>query len=61
MGGRRLLISLDISFNDPATSGIYGLSLHDALPLWSPIVDFFGEYLSKERIRRERKSTMQNR
>src|SRR5689334_23774415 len=35
---RRSISSLFFFFNDPATTEIYTLSLHDALPIWSALV-----------------------
>src|ERR1035438_10751654 len=31
---RRTMVSLVLFFNDPPTTEIYTLSLHDALPIW---------------------------
>src|SRR5438552_6001216 len=32
------LFSSSFFFNDPSTTEIYTLSLHDALPIWQPVV-----------------------
>src|SRR5260221_6778595 len=40
-----LIVLLFFFFNDTATTEIYTLSLHDALPIWRDQVALFGELL----------------
>src|SRR3990172_8301619 len=52
--------SLFFFFNDPATTDIYPLSLHDALPIWRHAED---RYLGEDRreLERHRRQRRQNR
>src|SRR5215813_14861199 len=56
-------------FNDTATTEIYTLSLHDALPIWPPVSTTWGDYVrprgslrrpSPSTARPDRKSTRLN-
>src|SRR3712207_8209852 len=38
-------------FNDTATTEIYTLSLHDALPIWAPVTTAWGELRRREVLR----------
>src|SRR5258707_11676307 len=51
---KRLSISFFFFFNDTATTEIYTLSLHDALPIWGPRRRGRGRLVDRRSGRRER-------